>query len=277
MSGPKVSTASLPTSSPSRRTSHARSPSPCAYRWVWRRAKRSCKARRIWASIRNISKPGCGIATARRSAAARFSRRWNPSLPAIPALLRHGRCCPVRISFKSNRSPVVTAGTVEDARRVVQSMQDKAEKAAQMAIELDPRHAGGYSAMATLRFQEGRWAVAEDLIKQALALDPSDPEVLNAHGFFLLLRTGRPKEALAVMRNDCGCSNRWSPSTRPTPPWSCRCSGQNEAAIARLESIPENTRSYWGTYISRGLMRRRDAMRKAPMRLFRPRAPSQIV
>ena len=59
-----------------------------------------------------------------------------------------------------------------------QATQAKAEMAAREAIRLDPRYAGGYSALADMRTLRGNWMEAEDLFRQALALDPADPDTL---------------------------------------------------------------------------------------------------
>jgi TolB-like protein len=76
-------------------------------------------------------------------------------------------------------------------------LQDKAEAAARKAIQLDASSAGGYSELATTLTRRGKWAEADDLFKQALTLDPNDPELLQGHSEFLLI-VGNLKEALGV-------------------------------------------------------------------------------
>jgi adenylate cyclase len=153
--------------------------------------------------------------------------------------------------FQTNLTPAVEEGPVEEARAIMRSNQDKAEMAAQKAIELEPRHAGGYVAKANIRLQQGRWAEGEDLLKQALALDPNDPEALNSYGFALLMRTGRPKEALAVIEK-LRTLEPLIPAYDSNAAMIMQVNGQNEAAIAILETIPANRRPVTGyVYLAR--------------------------
>jgi hypothetical protein len=52
--------------------------------------------------------------------------------------------------------------------------------AAREAIRLDPRYAGGYSALADMRTLRGNRVEADGLFQQALALDPADPDTLTS-------------------------------------------------------------------------------------------------
>ena len=149
--------------------------------------------------------------------------------------------------FMTNREPKVEAGTAEEARRIVQSIQEKAENAAKKAIELDPRHASGYAALASIRVQQGQWAEAEDLIKQALMLDPNDPEALNTYNLPLLMRTGRPKEALDVSEQ-LRALEPLVPIYDTNSAMIMQVLGDNDGAIRILESIPANTRSILGYF-----------------------------
>ena len=74
---------------------------------------------------------------------------------------------------------------------------DKEEAAARKAIELDPSSASGYSELAAAQTRRGKWAEAEDLYKQALALDPNDSVLLHVYGQ-TLAAGGRLKDALRV-------------------------------------------------------------------------------
>ena len=57
------------------------------------------------------------------------------------------------------------------------------EKAARRRrSELDPKHADGYSALATCAFREANGLTGGRSTSKALALDPNDPEVLIAYG-----------------------------------------------------------------------------------------------
>jgi adenylate cyclase len=143
--------------------------------------------------------------------------------------------------------PAVPEGApIETARRGVQTFQDKAEKAAQKAIQLDPRHPAGYAAMAAIRWHGGQWAAAEDLVKQGLALDPNDPDVLGNY-WNILLKTGRPKEALAIVEKLQTLEPLVAAYTTNVA-MTLQVIGQNEAAIAVFEAIPANGRSTVGDY-----------------------------
>ena len=88
-------------------------------------------------------------------------------------------------------------GSVEEARRVVQASSEKAEMAARKAIQLDSRQAGAYSELGIVRVRNNKWADGEDLHKQALALDPGDPDILYTYSQTLAL-AGRLKDSLSV-------------------------------------------------------------------------------
>jgi TolB-like protein/tetratricopeptide (TPR) repeat protein len=153
-------------------------------------------------------------------------------------------------AYQITASPAVPEGPVGEARRVVQSFREKAEMAARKAIQLDPQHSGGYWAMANIRWFGGEWATAEDLVKQALALDPNDPDVLSNY-WNILLKTGRPKEALVVAER-LRTLEPLVPAYQTNAAMSMQVTGQNEAAIAVFEAIPANVRSRIGyTYLAR--------------------------
>lgn len=94
-------------------------------------------------------------------------------------------------------TPVYRAGSVAEARSFIQSALDKGEVAARKAIDLDSRLALGYAALAQLRYERMKFVEANELYHQALALDPTDPDVVGTYRQFLSV-TGRQKEALRV-------------------------------------------------------------------------------
>jgi len=143
-------------------------------------------------------------------------------------------------AFQITDNPAVPEGPIEAARNIVQTFRDKAEKAAQEAIELDPRHPGGYSALANLRWSAGRWVEAEDAVKQALALDPNDPDGLQNYAN-ILLKTGQPMEALAVVQR-LRTLEPLVPAYEGFAAMIMQVNGDNEAAIAIFEAIPTNRR-----------------------------------
>src|SRR5262249_39431994 len=83
----------------------------------------------------------------------------------------------------------------ETLRRNIQSALQKAEETAQIAIGLDSRNAIAYSALASIQLRRRNYLEAEDLFSHGLALDPNDPDVLQAYGV-MLASVGRTKEYL---------------------------------------------------------------------------------
>ena len=80
---------------------------------------------------------------------------------------------------------------------VLRESLQKAEAAAQQAIRLDPNHIDGYTALALARNFRGLFVQAEDLYKQALSLDPGNPDALHQYGLMLAI-VGRSKDSLAM-------------------------------------------------------------------------------
>jgi len=75
--------------------------------------------------------------------------------------------------------------TVEETRRVVDESLPRAEMAAQRAIELDSELVDGYIALGLVQRERGKFLSAEGLFKQALALDPNNPEGMHFYGEML--------------------------------------------------------------------------------------------
>jgi TolB-like protein/DNA-binding SARP family transcriptional activator/Flp pilus assembly protein TadD len=117
----------------------------------------------------------------------------------------------------------------------------KKEAAAREAIRLDPRNAAGYGALAqTEAFGLGNFARYEDLLRQALALDPNEPEVLNFLAA-MLTSAGRIKEALSI-RERLRTVEPFIPQYNNHIANVMLIDGQNEAAIAILEALPAASR-----------------------------------
>jgi len=134
-----------------------------------------------------------------------------------------------------NYSPVLRSDPIEAARRSVASMQAKAEMAAQEAIRLDPRYAGGYASLADVRSLSGKWAEAEDLFRQAFALDANDPDALNRY-YVMLIVEGRLKESLAFAER-VRMLEPLVPVYQRNFAGALQTNGQNQASIPILESI----------------------------------------
>jgi TolB-like protein len=73
----------------------------------------------------------------------------------------------------------------------------RVEVAAREAIRLDTRSALAYGALADRDSSLGRWAAGEDGFRQALSLDPNEPDVLNRYSTRLAV-AGRMREGLAL-------------------------------------------------------------------------------
>jgi TolB-like protein/Tfp pilus assembly protein PilF len=138
-----------------------------------------------------------------------------------------------------NYSTVLRIDPVEQARRSIQSSQAKAEMAAREAIRLDARGVDGYSALADMRTLRGNWQEAEDLYRQALSIDPTDPDTLARYIVFLI-DVGRLKESLVVAQR-LHILEPFVPIYTQNVGIAMQLNGQHEASIAVLESIPPET------------------------------------
>ncbi|HET7085043.1 MAG TPA: TIR domain-containing protein [Rhizomicrobium sp.] len=129
----------------------------------------------------------------------------------------------------------VRAGSTDDARRLVQSQYELAEKAAREAIRLDPGNAVAYEALGNLEQHRGNFIAAEDNNRRALALDPNDPEVLYDRGY-LLGAMGRIKEALRVQTQILALEP-FVPAYRNRAADLLWAMGRNDAAIKIWEAM----------------------------------------
>jgi TolB-like protein/Tfp pilus assembly protein PilF len=154
----------------------------------------------------------------------------DPGFAPAWALLAHS------YNLLPNYSEVLRQDSIPEARRAIQSLNTKAETAAREAIRLDPRYAGGYSALADMRTLRGNWKEAEDLYRQALALDPANPETLSRYEVFLI-DTGRLKEALAVGER-LRILEPFVPVYSSNAGLFMQLNGQDEASIALLQATP---------------------------------------
>jgi TolB-like protein len=122
------------------------------------------------------------------------------------------------------------------ARAYGGTQNDKAEKAAREAIRLDSRNAMAYTVLAGIQTRLRNFASAEDLRKQALALDPDDPDVLDSVSNGLAI-FGHVKEAVS-MREKLRTLEPFVPVYNYITAHIMLNDGQNQAAIAILEAAP---------------------------------------
>jgi TolB-like protein len=138
-------------------------------------------------------------------------------------------------------SPVSRRADVpfDEARQFVQATLDKSEGAARRAIALDPRHDGGYAALAYVEATRGRWKEADDLFAQAFAIDSNNPEALYRYAQSLAL-VGRIGESLQTYKQLLA-REPLVPVYRLTMGLSLYVNGRNQASIATLEETTDDT------------------------------------
>ena len=140
---------------------------------------------------------------------------------------------------------------LDEARAFVQSAMDKGERAARQAIELDPRHDGGYASLATILAMRSEWTETHDLFAKALAIDPNNPEALYRYGQLLNV-VGRLGESLRVYEQ-LRTLEPLVPIYRIQTAGQMYFNGRNQGAIALLEATPDDSpaRFYRELYLAR--------------------------
>jgi serine/threonine-protein kinase len=128
---------------------------------------------------------------------------------------------------------------LEQVRQFVQATLDKAEQAARRAIELDPRHDGGYAALAYVEATRGHWKEAEDLFAQAFAIDASNPEALYRYAQ-VLNHMGRLSESLQTYQELLELEP-FVPIYRIGTGHSLLVNGRKQAAIAMLDATSDDS------------------------------------
>jgi TolB-like protein len=143
-----------------------------------------------------------------------------------------------------NRDPAMFRGSPEERRRLRQMANDRRERAAREAMRLDPTHPSAMLAQAHVESGIGNWAEAEKLFREALAADPTDPEILDRFSIWIV-GDGRVKEALG-MRQQLRVLEPFVPFYNIVTADVLHLSGQNEAAIALLETVPPDIGDEFG-------------------------------
>jgi len=131
-------------------------------------------------------------------------------------------------------NPVIRRGSIEEARRLVQSQWPKAEMAAKQAIRLDPKLATGHMALAFTLVQRANYVAADAVYQTALALDSNDPIVLHIHGM-LRAATGHLADAQR-MREELRRVEPFIPIFNSVSATIMRTTGKTAAAIPILEA-----------------------------------------
>jgi tetratricopeptide (TPR) repeat protein len=94
-------------------------------------------------------------------------------------------------------APVLRAGPLEDARKLVETVIPKAQMLSQHAVQINPRRSDSYVALAYADMVQGHLMQADIVFRQALALDPNNTD--GMHGYSQLLAAmGQIKEAIRM-------------------------------------------------------------------------------
>jgi len=112
----------------------------------------------------------------------------------------------------------------------------KAADVAHQAIRLNPRNALAYAALAAVDSAGGRFAESEAGFRKALALDPSEPDVIDMYSL-KLGTVGRINEALSI-RHKLHELEPFVPAYFVATARFMISAGQSKAALAILEKIP---------------------------------------
>lgn len=123
-----------------------------------------------------------------------------------------------------------------DTNAEARSVRDKANAAAQAAIRLDPTNAPARSVLADLDYARGLWTEGEDGFREALALDPNNPDILNRFSARLLI-SGRIQESLRL-NEKLRSLDPLVPVYDVTGARVMVTAGQAKSAIAILEKAP---------------------------------------
>jgi TolB-like protein len=171
--------------------------------------------------------------------------------------------------------PAGLSGSAEALRGAVDASLPRAEAAARRAIQLDPRNADGYVSLGYVQAVRGKILLAEDLFKQALALDPNTPDALHWDAG-LVATVGRPKESL-VIRRRLQALEPFVPIFDANLAQALWLNGQNEAAIAMYEVLrPARQFSSIGLYAGMGYAamgrysEAADALQEIPSGIYPP-------
>ena len=141
-------------------------------------------------------------------------------------------------SLEPTYDGVYRQGSVEQLRRVSDAALTKAEAAARRAISLDPHSADGYVGLGSTQFNSTELLDAEGSFKEALALEPLNPDVLHWYSMFIAA-TGRLREALA-MREQLRSLEPLVPVFNGITGRLLWADGQNDAALAIAMVLPSN-------------------------------------
>jgi TolB-like protein len=125
---------------------------------------------------------------------------------------------------------------IPEARAAVEAAYSKSEMAARKAVELDPNHPIGYTALAWSAAARKNWAASDDLYKQALLRDPDDPDTLHLSSISMTLE-GRIKQGLEV-RQKLRALDPFVPIYNVYAGLALQLNGRGEEGLQMLTSVP---------------------------------------
>jgi adenylate cyclase len=139
-------------------------------------------------------------------------------------------------SFAPTTDPSFQREEAEELRRVAGETLAKAEAAARRAIKLDPRNADAYVALGRVQGYQAKWATSEQSLKQALILDPLNPDALHTYSLFLAT-IGQIKTAVA-MREKLSALDPLATPYNNGSVGVLLAAGDNARALAFVQALP---------------------------------------
>ncbi|MHB1205340.1 MAG: hypothetical protein ACYCZX_07220 [Rhodospirillaceae bacterium] len=180
-------------------------------------------------------------------------------------------------SFVPQDTAAFRYGQGEELRRLGEAYLPKARAAARRAIVLNPTDADAYVTLSREDISKG-WLEADDLGRQALRLDPDNPDVIHSYSIHLA-GAGRVKEALPL-RQRLRTIEPFVPVFNLVTGRILAEDGQYAAAAAILKALPSNIgRGPLGaTYAAMGKYKEAaDVILSAPEDQFPPRTGEAAV
>ena len=162
--------------------------------------------------------------------------------------------------------------------QVLQSSREKAEPAAQKAIQLDPSLPDGYVALGTVQSRAGKYVQAEELYSKALALDPNQPEALNMYSQ-MLSYLGEVNKSLTLRRQSLALEP-FDPNSNLDLARLLWLRGEDEPTLAILRSLGGNNSNRFIAMVQAGAGRfgeSTDTLLSAPAGAYPPDALAEGV
>jgi tetratricopeptide (TPR) repeat protein len=158
-----------------------------------------------------------------------------------PAVMRDANYAPawslLALAYGLGSGYAVEDGiSVEERRRLAEFYGSQAEMAVQRAIQLDPNSAATYMTLAIFQPDARDWKAREDLFRQALAIDPDEPDALHFSSMWLSA-AGRLNEALAI-RERIRTLEPFVPVYNVDTAEIMLLTGQYEASVPLFKAVP---------------------------------------